>query len=424
MRAAPFEIPGATELERLVARSRLIGADPALVLHGGGNTSSKIVERDHVGRERIVLRIKGTGMDLATIGPDGFAGLFLDELLLLQERESMPDEEVIDYVARCLVDPRAPRPSIETLLHAFVPATHVDHVHADAVCALANGRKSRSIVHDALGKDVASIGYVRPGFELSRRVAEACSDHRAAVLLKHGLVTWGETHEASYGLMLDLVERAETYLSERTRRPRPRTVPDIGDDDLAEILTRLRGRLSRTRRQVLLVDRSQRWLADRRDVADIASARATPDHLLRISTGGIVVVTAAEVEPAVDGFESAYRAYFDRNRVRLPAGTPMRSPLPNVILVPGLGCVTASSDARSARVNAELALHSHSVGAHLLDGLDELEGLSDEEAFDVDYWPSELYKLTLAPPPPEFSGHVVLVTGAASGIGREIAIDL
>src|SRR5262245_8123552 len=131
-------IPGATELERLVARSRLIGADPSLVLHGGGNTSTKVLEPDYLGRERRAIRIKGSGVDLAAAGAADFPGLWLDELLPLRERAALSDDEMLAYLARCMVEPDAPRPSVETLLHAFLPAAHVDHVHADAICALAN----------------------------------------------------------------------------------------------------------------------------------------------------------------------------------------------------------------------------------------------------------------------------------------------
>src|SRR5438128_4592546 len=147
-------IPGNTELERLVARSRLIGADRSLVLHGGGNTSTKLLEHDHLGRERRVIRIKGSGADLATCEARHFPGLWLDEILPLRERERLSDEEMLAYLARCLVDPSAPRPSTETLLHAFLPAAQVDHVHADAICALANAPDPEAAIHEALGDDI------------------------------------------------------------------------------------------------------------------------------------------------------------------------------------------------------------------------------------------------------------------------------
>jgi rhamnose utilization protein RhaD (predicted bifunctional aldolase and dehydrogenase) len=213
-------IPGTSELERLVARSRSIGADRSLVLHGGGNTSTKLVETDHLGRERRVIRIKGSGSDLATCGPSDFPGLWLDDLLPLRERDRLSDEEMLDYLARCLVDPGSPRPSVETLLHAFLPAPHVDHVHADAICALANAPDPNAAVQEALGADVAVVEYIRPGFTLSCRVAEL-ADRRAVVLAHHGLVTWGEAHEESYGLVQSLVSRARDYLRARGADPSP-----------------------------------------------------------------------------------------------------------------------------------------------------------------------------------------------------------
>ena len=154
-------IEGATELERLVNRSRLIGADPTLVVHGGGNTSSKIEEHG-----RTVLRIKGSGTDLKTIGPDGFPGIYLDQVLPLQAREAMSDDEMVAFLAECMVDPTARRGSIETLLHAFLPHRHIDHTHADAICVLTNQPDSAEVVQAVLGADVALVGYIRPGFSL------------------------------------------------------------------------------------------------------------------------------------------------------------------------------------------------------------------------------------------------------------------
>lgn len=395
--------PAASELDKLVARSRWIGGDPSLVLHGGGNTSTKLVERDQLGRERRVLRIKGSGSDLATVEARHFPGLWLDDLLPLRGRESMSDDEMVAYLTRCLVEPDAPRPSIETLLHAFLPAAHVDHVHADAICALANAPDPESAVHETLGADVAVVPYLRPGFELSKRVADLAGA-RAVVLAHHGLVTWGETHEESYGLTLELVARAAERVglagTEAAKGP-PRRPPSdrvvLGLDTV-----RLRGRLSRERRQVLAVDPGQRPLAGRDDVDAIAAARSTPDHMLRI--GGRTCVLRDE--SSVDAFEQAF------------------GDLPRVLLVPGLGCIAAAPDARTARVRLEVAAHSHATAAATRDAFGGSSWLDDDEIHDFEHWPLELHKLTLAPPPPELAGHVAIVTGAASGIGREIAFDL
>jgi rhamnose utilization protein RhaD (predicted bifunctional aldolase and dehydrogenase)/NAD(P)-dependent dehydrogenase (short-subunit alcohol dehydrogenase family) len=403
--AAPAAISGDSELERLVSRSRLIGADPSLVLYGGGNTSTKLVELDHLGREVRVLRIKGSGSDLATCGARDFPGLRLDELLPLREREAMSDEEMVAHLSRCMVDPDAPRPSIETLLHAFLPAAHVDHVHADAICALANAADPEAAMHEVLGEDIAVVPYLRPGFELSKRVAEHVGA-RAVVLAHHGLVTWGETHEESYGLTLELVAAARAFLAHRAPSGREGDVavhlrrPRGSDVDVQlhhRTLVRLRGRLSGERRQVLALDASQRALADRRDVDVLSALRSTPDHMLRIGRATAVLRDAAveHVDPAA-----------------------------KVVLVPGFGCVAAAPDARTARMRAEIAAHSHAAVAATLDAFGGASWLDEREVDDFENWPLELYKLTLAPPPPELAGHVAIVTGASSGIGREVAHNL
>jgi rhamnulose-1-phosphate aldolase/alcohol dehydrogenase len=410
-------ITGETELERLVARSRLIGADRSLVLHGGGNTSSKLVERDHLGRERRTIRIKGSGADLATAEVRHFPGLWLDELLALRDRDALTDEEMLAHLGRSMVEPDAPRPSVETLLHAFLPAAHVDHVHADAICALANAPDPEAAVRDALGGDVAVVEYVRPGFELSRRVAEL-ADRRAVVLAHHGLVTWGETHEDSYGLTLELVSRARDYIE---RRGGDLAVPFRPGANPARdnvVLARLRGLVSRGRRQVLALDAGQRDLADRPDAGAVAAGRSTPDHILRIGTRSCVL-DGDPGEP-IAAFEAEYAAFFERHA----AGETMLDARPRVFLVPGLGCVAAGPDAAAARQRLELAAHSHRTVAATLDAFGGASWLGERDVFAFDYWPLELYKLTLAPPPRELAGTIAIVTGAASGIGRAVALDL
>jgi len=411
-------IPGTTELERLVARSRLIGADPSLVLHGGGNTSTKLVETDHLGRERAVIRIKGSGSDLASCNAAHFPGLWLDELLPLQARERLSDEEMLAYLARCLVDPGAPRPSVETLLHAFLPAAHVDHVHADAICALANAPEPEAAVHEALGDDVAVVEYIRPGFELSCRVA-AVAGSRAVVLAHHGLVTWGEAHEESYGLVLELVSRARVYLKERGAEVTVAFPPSGEPAGNNLFLARLRGRVSSGRRQVLAVDPGQRDLADRPEAGEIAAERGTPDHMLRIGIRSCVL--DGDLEERIGRFERWYTEFYERNA---GAETRMLSAEPRVFLVPGLGCVAAGPDAATARQRLELAAHSHRTVAATRDAFGGSSWLSERDVFDFDYWPLELYKLTLLPPPAELAGAIVVVTGAASGIGKAVALDL
>jgi rhamnose utilization protein RhaD (predicted bifunctional aldolase and dehydrogenase) len=422
-----LRIPGATELDRLVERSRLIGGDPSLVVHGGGNTSTKTRERDHRGRERDVLRIKGSGTDLKSIGPDGFPGLFLDDLLPLRDRQAMSDEEMVTYLAHCMVEPGSRRPSIETLLHAFLPAPHVDHVHADVICALTNNAEPVRHVRAALGDEVAVVPYVRPGFDLSRQVA-ALAGARAVVLAKHGLVTWGDTHEASYGLTLALVEAAQSYLARRLPQEEDPCQPDLSDAKRRRLLSTLRGRLSRQQRCILALDQSQRRFSDRRDVQIIATAgRATPDHILRIGAWSAVVRDADEVDEVVDDFERAYIAYFERHRNRVPPGVEMLSPLPRIFLVPGLGTIAVGTDAKTARANAEIAYRSHRVSAMTNEAFGRVSWLTEEEVFDFDYWPLELAKLASAPAPRILAGYVVIVlaldTANTAAIAARLARD-
>lgn len=422
-------------LQGLVDRSRRLGADPELVVHGGGNTSSKGWGVDHLGRRRRCLLVKGSGSDLATVVARDFPALWLDDLLAAQDREAMTDEEMVAYLMRCLADPTAGRPSIETLLHAFLPATHVDHTHADAICALTKTPDGPRHVAAALGDDVAYVPYVRPGFALSRLVGDLAGA-RAVVLAHHGLVTWGETHEQSEDLTHELVDRAGDYLQNRRTgastplHPPVRDPRSLESDEADDLLVRLRGRLSTggSGRKVLRVDKSQRRFADRPDVTALAAlGPATADHILRLHIGSLVIDGPAEVEKAVDAWSGAYTSFFDRNR-HLLAGLdlPMHEPLPTSFLVPGLGAVAAAPTARRARVVGEVAEHTHAVAARALDAYPATEGsgaqgLGEEDVFGVDYWPLELHKLTLAPPPPELAGRVAIVTGAASGIGRTVA---
>jgi rhamnulose-1-phosphate aldolase/alcohol dehydrogenase len=420
MTIAPPEIAGETELERLVSRSRLIGADPRLVLHGGGNTSTKLVEEDHLGRERRVLRVKGTGADLATITAGGFPGLYLDELHALADRDQMSDDELVAYLGRCLVDPSSPRPSIETLLHAFIPAAHVDHTHSDAVCALTNHPGGVATVKEALGEDVAVVPYVRPGFQLAKLAATRAGS-TAIVLLHHGTVTWGETQEETLAATLELERRARGYLAEHTPAVSRSAAGDL-DDEL--LLPRLRGLVSRRSRRVLHVDPGQRAIADRPDVEAVATAaRSSPDHMLRIGRETLLVEPGREAE-AVEAYEERRAAARTRFQDAIPPGAPELDPTPRVALVPGLGCVGAGATPDEARRNAEIASHSHASVAASLDAFGEVAWITEREVAEFEYWPLELYKLSLLPPPLELTGHVVLVSGAASGIGREVAADL
>ena len=414
-----------TPLEQLVARSNEIGEDPSLVVYGGGNTSAKGIVVDHLGREQRVMWVKGSGADMRGSTASDYPALRLDELLPLLDREEMSDEEMTDLVARALVDPGARRPSIETLLHAFLPYTHIDHVHADAICALTNHAEGPRIVAEALGEGFAYVDWMRPGFTLSKVVADLGA-RDGVVLAHHGLITWGESSDECYRRTEAAVDRARAYLEGLPiRAAAPAAVPDMPDDEVERLLLRLRGALSRTGRRILRVDTRLRGVADHPLLPEIvAGGVSSADHMLRIKPRSAVVASPESAALDVDAYATDYAAYVERNADAMPEGFGMHDPMPRVVLVPGLGAVTTGATLRDAEVAADIAVHTHGVAATVAERIGTPHGLDERETFRFDYWPMELYKLTLRPPSPDLAGFVAIVTGSASGIGRGIALEL
>jgi rhamnulose-1-phosphate aldolase/alcohol dehydrogenase len=439
--------PGLSPLDELVYRSNLLGADRALANLGGGNTSAKGTVVDHTGRELRALWVKGSGTDLATIGPSGFAALRLDEVLPLRARERMDDAEMVDYLARCALAPAQPRASIETLLHAFVPAAQVDHTHPDAVIALTSSPHGRRLAEAAFGDEAVWLDYQRPGFAMSRRIAELLEGNpsaRAVLLEKHGLVTWGETGEQCYRVTIEFVTRAVEAIDEAAKGrfglggARVPTLADQEAEDLlAAALPALRGAvLADAGGVVLEVDRSP-------EAAAFASAARTPevsqvgapcpDHLINTKHKPLVLEFEpgrngpAELRDAfrrgVDGYASWYRDYYERNLGDESRPFPCDPAGPRVVIVPGLGIVTSGADARRARVARDL-YHRAIAVEDAADALGGYSSLTEAEAFAIEYWPLERYKLAQIPPPGELSGRVALITGGASGIGRATARKL
>jgi rhamnulose-1-phosphate aldolase/alcohol dehydrogenase len=435
---------GLTTLEELAYRSNLLGADRALANIGGGNTSAKGIAVDHAGRETRVLWVKGSGTDLATIVAAGFATLRLDEVLPLRAHAEMDDAAMVDYLRRCAIEPDQPRPSIETLLHAFVPAAHVDHTHPDAIIALTSSPKGRRLAEDTFSEDAVWLDYQRPGFDMSRRIAELLEANpaaRAVLLEKHGLVTWGETGEECYRRTIEFVTRAAEAIEEAAKgrfglggtgvAP---AADSEAEDLLAAALPALRGALLADGDGVVLeVDRSPEAVA-------FASAARTPevsqvgapcpDHLINTKHKPLVV----DFDPGRDDHDALrgafrqgvvqyaawYRDYYERNLTDESRPFPRDPAGPRVVIVPGVGIVTSGADVRRARVARDL-YHRAIAVEDAADALGGFSSLSEAEAFAIEYWPLERYKLSQAAPAGELSGRVALVTGGASGIGRATA---
>ena len=429
-------------LELLVYLSRLIGADPSLVVWGGGNTSIKTTQADFRGRDTRTLLIKSSGSDLKTAGPHDFVGLRLNDILPLFDRDSMSDEEMVAYLEHCLLDPVARRPSIETLLHSFIPATVVAHSHADAVIALTNMPASESILRDVYGDGTSVAPYIRPGFQLSKLVGRLVRDQPAikgVVLANHGLFTWGDSAKQAYDNHLELVTEAEEYAERQGAGKRAFGAVSTPALDAAtrrrvasDIAPTLRGAVARHQHGVLRYD-------DSPDVLELVGSAlgdevsavgpATPDHIIQTKrlplwlgndhpedVGGLL----ARLPTAVEEYAEEYRRWHGQHSME---DTPMLDPYPRVVLVPGVGMWTTGRDARATLVTGDIYHHSIDV-MRAAQSLGGYVSLSSQDAFEAEYWPLELYKLGLSPRGGELAGRVALITGGAAGIGRAIALRL
>lgn len=430
------------DLEGLVYRSNLLGRDRAVVNIYGGNTSAKIVMPDHMGRMVEVLAVKASGSDVLTITAPQFALLRMDEILPLFEREAMTDEEMVAYLERTVHEPGRPRQSIETLLHAFVPFKHVDHTHPDAIISLACAPDAEAAARRVYGERMAYVPYIRPGFTLSKWIGGKVRDNprvECVVMGKHGLVTWGDDARTCYDNTIRIIQEAEDYLADQMRgkrvfgdlvvRPLP---PDERREIAAQILPVLRGAVSRRRSTILCYDDSDVVLdyvgsARTGEVSQLGAA--CPDHLVHVKRQPLFVDWKPEegvdalkqkLIAGVEAYERAYVEYFDRCK---EPGDQLRDPAPRVILIPGIGMINTGKDITNADVSRQLYHRAIAViGAS--EAIGGFVSLTEKEAYDIEYWPLELYKLKLAPPDRDYAGKVVLITGAASGIGRATAFRL
>jgi rhamnose utilization protein RhaD (predicted bifunctional aldolase and dehydrogenase) len=409
-----------------VYTSRLLGREPALVLHGGGNTSVKIQERNLVGEEETVLYVKGSGGDLATIEASGFAPVRMAHLLRLAALPALSDPEMVNELRTHLTRAAAPTPSVEAILHALLPHRYVDHTHADAVVTVCNTPGGAERIREIYGDAAVVVPYVMPGFDLARACAqrfpaEATPQTVGMVLLHHGIFTFGETARESYQRMVDLVGKAEAYLARRGAwslpappAAEPRPIP-------RREVAALRAALSRAAGFPLLLavhgDGRSLAFARRPDVAELSQqGPATPDHVIRTKR---LPLLGRDVE----GYAAAYRSYFEAHAPAARQPKAMLDPAPRVVLDPELGLCTAGRTAQEANVVFDVYGRTMDAieRAALLGGW---RALPARDLFDVEYWDLEQAKLRAAGNPPPLAGEVALVTGAASGIGKAVAGSL
>jgi rhamnose utilization protein RhaD (predicted bifunctional aldolase and dehydrogenase)/NAD(P)-dependent dehydrogenase (short-subunit alcohol dehydrogenase family) len=423
--------------------SRLLGGNDRLVLHGGGNTSVKGTFANRLGEQIPALYVKASGHDLATIEPEGLPGLDLGYLRRLRALPQLDDEAMANELRTHLFDARSATPSVETLVHAFLPARYVDHTHADAVLALTNQMDGERVVREALGDQVAVLGYVRPGFQLARAVADTYEAHPNAhgmVWMRHGLVTWGPSARASYEAMIDLVTRAEEYLARKSTRRSIVAIPGELETALARVRAVapvLRGALAeptgdpdRPHRRVIVLPLVTPEVLAFVDGDGGRAAALTPpltsDHLIRTKAFPLWIESPAyqdhaalaeQIRAAVRHYAADYQAYLERHTNRLGHGVGRIDALPRVVLLPGLGALCAAPDLRAATIARDITAHTLAVKSQVA-AIGTYEGLPDAELFDMEYHTFQHAKLGAREA--GLAGEVAVVTGAAGAIGSGI----
>lgn len=429
-----------TDLEMLAYRSNLIGSDRTVCNWGGGNTSVKSKEINFKGDEIDVLWVKGSGSDLATIKPENFTGLNLQDILPLFEYDDMSDEEMVAYLEKCMIDSKHPRASIETLLHAFLPFPHIDHTHPDAIISLCCAHNGKKIAEEIFGDRFVWVPYLRPGFKLSKLIAESVKENPGAELVlmeKHGLVTWGYTAEECYNKTIEVIEQAEAYITSKIEEDyvfggqKYISLDDsIRTQFLSQILPIIRGSVSDDKKMLLKADSADDILqfvnsVRAKELSSIGAA--CPDHLVHTKRVPLYV----EWDPSTQSLEDLkeilpnlisqykleYREYFERNKNN---GDVMFEPAPRVILIPGIGMISTGKTLAMADISGSLYHRAIAVMKGST-SLGDFVSLNENESYNIEYWPLELYKLSLAPKEAEFSRQVAFITGGAGGIGSATA---
>ena len=445
--------------------TRLVGEDPDLVLHGGGNSSVKVTTTNLFGDEVSVVYVKASGADMATIEPAEHPGLDLDYLRRLRVLRELGDADMVDQLRTHLLRADSPTPSIEALVHAFLPGVYIDHTHADAVIALTNREHGLSVAREALGEDVIVLPYLTPGFKLALAAARALDDHPDAwgmVWAHHGIVTWGETAHESYEMMIRLVSRAEQWIE--SNRPQAGGPPATGRI-VAAVASEAEGRLASRAAQVapmlrgLLAERTGdcdrpyrrvvlQWCTGPEILAALAAPAAretfvspvlTTDHLIRAKAEPLWVdelppgdpdAARAQLQAAVQGYCERYESYLERHASAMPAGVQPFDPQPRVVMIQGLGVFCAGPDLRDARIARDITLHTMEVKAAIAAGGAKYHGLPEEELFRMEYRTLQHAKLRRAVAGgaegarAPLRGHVAVVTGAAGAIGTGITEGL
>jgi rhamnose utilization protein RhaD (predicted bifunctional aldolase and dehydrogenase)/NAD(P)-dependent dehydrogenase (short-subunit alcohol dehydrogenase family) len=402
-----------------VYTSRLLGRDKSLVLHGGGNTSVKIREKNLFGEEETILYVKGSGWDLETIEPQGFSPVRLAHVLRLAELPALSDPEMVNQLVTHMLKASAPAPSIETILHGLMPQKFVDHTHADAVLSVSNTKDGEKRIREVYGKRCVVIPYLMPGFDLAQLCAkefkhQSTPETVGMVLLNHGIFSFGETAREAYERMIELVTLAEKYLeSKRAWSVAPKDFASGTVDANAQAA--LRRKLSDIAGSPLILktvtnERTLAFARHPRAVTISQQGPATPDHVIRTKRTPMLGTDVCR-------YVAEYQRYFAEHAPKAKEPKTMLDPAPRVVLDPRFGLAAAGRTAKDAVIVDEI--YDHTIDVILrAEALGGFQALPPKDIFDVEYWDLEQAKLKKGGKPPPFAGEVTLVTGAASGIGK------
>ena len=420
--------------------TRLLGVDPELVLHGGGNTSVKTRFTEMDGSEVDVLCVKGSGWDMGTIEPPGLPAVRLDPLKAMVGFETLSDDDMVMLQRRLLLDPAAPNPSVEAILHGLLPFKHIDHTHANAIVSLTNQPHGEEIVRE-LFPDSIIVPYVMPGFDLAKAcdaAFRANPDGDGMILLKHGIFTWSEDPRQSYEDMIEKIDRAERRIAQGRAKPFKSIAVPERLASAADIAPILRGAIALDTgiegapKRFVFEHRTDEKILDFCNAENVESlvkrGNATPEHVIHIKRFGVALPApvageleqwAETVREAVSAYQSEYRSYFERNNARVGGIKHMLDPMPRVFYVAGIGIFAAGAARKNALVGADVAEATISVLTNA-EGVDAFEALSESDLFDIEYWSLEQVKLTKVQEKP-LTRQVAIVTGGASGLGLAVA---
>ena len=421
--------------------TRLLGSDPKMVLHGGGNTSVKTTVKDQLGDDVDVICIKGSGWDMGVIEPAGLPAVRLEPLRKLRKLDKLSDEDMVNYQRINLLDSSAPNPSVETLLHAFLPHKFIDHVHSTAVLALTDQPDNKALVHEVYGDRVAYVPYTIPGFALAKAVAEVFDKHPKAeglVLLQHGIFTMGDTAEQAYGRMIEFVTMAEERLKLQRKTLAQAKLPS-NIASLPEIAPILRGAVAiekhataGTAKRQLLDFRTNPQILNYVNGAELARYSqvgvVTPDHTIRTKNWPVIVPApesgkleqwTKDVHEAVAAYVARYHRYFEENNAKSAVKKKELDPLPRVILVPGVGMFGVGGSAKDAAIAADIAENAVAVITDA-EAMGEYRSISEFDMFEVEYWSLEQAKLGKSNEK-SLARQVAVITGGGSGIGAATA---